>query len=196
MSNITTSDVDLVGDETTLNIARAALFAALMGAFAFVSFNVPGTPVSATLQVLAVFLAGIFLGPIWGGAAMMLYLAAGAVGAPVFEGASGGIGILLGGSPSFGYLWAFPVAAVLIGYLVHGGSELRTPSEIPVVRLVVGMAAGTVVIYGIGVVGLMFVTDVSLETAVITGAAYFVPAELLEIVAAVLIVQSDAIRAE
>lgn len=195
MTDTTTSDVDLVGDETTLNIARAALFAALMGAFAFVSFNVPGTPVSATLQVLAVFLAAIFLGPVWGGAAMVLYLAAGAVGAPVFSGGSAGLGVLLGGDPTFGYLWAFPVAAVLIGVLVHGGAELRTPSAVSVGRLVVAMAAGTLVIYAFGVVGLVFVADLSAETAVITGAAYFVPAEILKMAAAIGIVRNDAIRA-
>lgn len=195
MTETSTSDVDLVGDETALNIARAALFAALMGAFAFVSFNVPGTPVSATLQVLAVFLAGIFLGPVWGGAAMVLYLAAGAVGAPVFSGGSAGLGVLLGGEPSFGYLWAFPLAAVLIGVIAHGGSDLRTPSEVPVVRLVAAMAAGTVVIYLLGVIGLMLVVDIGVETAVITGAAYFIPAELLKMAAAIGIVRNDAIRA-
>jgi len=195
MTRTNTSEVELVGEETTLNIARAALFAALIGAFAFVPFNVPGTPVSATLQVLAVFLAGIYLGPVWGGAAMVLYLTAGAVGAPVFSGGTAGLGVLLGGEASFGYLWAFPVAASLIGFIVHGIGELKPPASVSVSRLVGAMVAGTVVIYAFGVVGLMLVVDLTLETAVITGAAYFIPAELLKMVAAILIVWADAIRA-
>ena len=36
-----TASVELVGEETVENVARAALFAALMGAFAYVSFPNP-----------------------------------------------------------------------------------------------------------------------------------------------------------
>ena len=93
MSGSTTSDVNLVGDETTLNIARAALLASLTGAFAIVgSIPIPFSPVPFTLQVLGVFLAGLLLGPVWGAASMLLYLVAGAVGAPVFAGGAAGIG--------------------------------------------------------------------------------------------------------
>ena len=195
MSSTTTSDVDLVGEETTLNVARAALLAALTGAFAFVSFPIPVTSVNVTLQVLGVFLAGILLGPVWGGGAMVLYLAAGAVGAPVFEGGSAGIGILLGGEPSFGYLWSYPVAAALVGYLVHGSSELRTPSEVSVLRLAVAMAAGVVVIYAFGVAGLMYALDLAPVAAVFAGAVPFVPGELVKMAAAVAVVRNEAIRA-
>ena len=196
MSGTTTSGVDLVGDETTLNIARAALFAALMGAFALASISIPGTSVPFTLQVLGVFLAGILLGPVWGGAAMVLYLAAGAVGAPVFSGGSAGLGILLGGESSFGYLWSYPVAAALIGFLVHGSTELRAPSGMPVVRLVAAMTAGTIVIYALGVLGLWYVLDVGPTEAVFLGAVPFIPFEIIKMLAAVGIVRSDAIRAE
>lgn len=195
MSQPTTTDVELVGDETALNIARAALFAALVGAFAYVSFPFPGTPVPVTLQVLGVFLAGILLGPVWGGAAMVLYLAAGAVGAPVFSGGSAGLAILLGGEPSFGYLWSYPFAAALIGVVVHAGLEPRPPSEVPLARLVGAMVAGTVVIYAFGTVGLMAVTGVGLAEALTAAVLPFVPAELVKMAAAVGVVRSDAIRA-
>ena len=79
MSNSMAADFDLVGDETTLNIARAALFAALMGAFAYVAFPYPLSPAPVTLQVLVVFLTGLFLGPLVGAGALVLYLAAGAL---------------------------------------------------------------------------------------------------------------------
>lgn len=195
MAGTKTSDVDLVGDETTLNIARAALLAALTGAFAYVSFPIPVTSISVTLQVLGVFLAGIMLGPVWGGAAMVLYLTAGAVGAPVFEGGSAGIGILLGGEASFGYLWSYPPAAALVGYLVHGASDLRTPSTVPVSRLVAAMTAGTVVIYALGTLGLMYVLDLGPVAAVLAGVVPFIPAEIIKMVAAILVVQTEAIRA-
>lgn len=195
MTRTNTSEVELVGEETTLNIARAALFAALMGAFALVAVTVPFTSIPFTLQVLGVFLAGIMLGPVWGGAAMVLYLAAGAVGAPVFSGGSAGIGILLGGTPRFGYLWAFPLAAVVIGYLVHGSTEVRRPSSVSPARLVVAMAVGTVVIYAFGALGLMYVQDVGPEAAVLAGVVPFIPAEILKLLAALGIVRSDVLHA-
>ena len=195
MTRTNTSEVDLVDEQTTVNVARAALFAALTGAFALVSVTVPVTSIPFTLQVLGVFLAGILLGPVWGGAAMVLYLAAGAVGAPVFQGGSAGIGILLGGAPSFGYLWSFPLAAVLIGYLVHGSTEVRRPSSVSPARLVVAMVAGTVVIYAFGALGFMYVQDVGPEAAVLAGVVPFVPAEILKLLAALGIVRSDVLHA-
>lgn len=196
MENSSTADVELVDDATALNVARAALFAALVGAFAYVTFPFPGTPVPVTLQVLGVFLAGVLLGPVWGGAALVLYLAAGAIGAPVFSGGSAGFAILLGGEPTFGFLWSYPLAAALVGLVVHGGLEVRDPATRPVLRLVVAMTAGTLVIYALGWAGFLFVTGVGPVEALFASVLPFVPAELLKMVAAVAVVRSDAIRAE
>ena len=193
MSNSTAAEVDLVGDETTLNIARAALFAALMGAFAYVAFPYPLSPAPVTLQVLGVFLAGLFLGPLWGAAAMVLYLLAGALGAPVFSNGGAGLGVLLG--PTGGYLFSYPLAALAVGAVAHGGLELRSLAEASVARLVGGMVLGVAVIYGIGVPFLWWNLEMPLRTAVVTGAVVFVPAEAAKMTAAIGIVRSDAIRA-
>ena len=190
-----TSEVDLVGDEVVENLARAALLAALTGAFAYVSFPnpLPAAGVPVTLQVLGVFLAGLLLGPVWGGAAMVLYLVAGAVGAPVFAGGSAGIGALFGSSA--GYLWSYPVTAFVVGYVAHGGLELGDPSTASVGRLAGAMVLGTVLIYGMGVTGLMVVLGLGPVEAFLAGAASFVPAEAFKIAAAVGIVRSDAVVA-
>ena len=171
-----TESVDLVGDEAATNVARAALFAALVGAFAYVSFPHPFSASPITLQVLGVFLAGIFLGPVWGGGALVLYLAAGALGAPVFSAGTGGLGVLLA-EPTLGYLWSYPFAAALVGYVVHGGVTLRDPDAVGVPRLVGAMVAGTAVIYAFGVVGFAVVLDLSLVEAFLTGALAFSPFE-------------------
>lgn len=187
-----TESVELVGDETVKNIARAALFAALTGAFAYVSFPYPLSPAPVTLQVLGVFLAGIFLGPVWGGAAMLLYLSAGAVGAPVFAGGEAGLGSLVG--PTAGYLWSYPLAAAAVGALVHGRS-VGSPGTVGVPRLLAACIAGVCVIYVVGVAGMMAILGLSLPNAILTGAVVFLPAEALKMAAAVGIVRSDRLRA-
>jgi biotin transport system substrate-specific component len=189
-----TESVDLVGDETVENVARTALFAALVGAFAYVSFPNPFSTAPITLQVLGVFLAGIMLGPVWGGASMVLYLLAGALGAPVFSGGSAGVGALLG--PTGGYLWSYPIAAAVTGVIVHGGLALDDPRLAGLARLVGGMVAGTAIIYALGIAGLMVVLGMGPVTAFVQGAAAFIPAEAFKIAAAVGIVRSDAVAAE
>ena len=188
-----TEDVDLVGDETAINLARAALFAALVGAFAYVTFPNPVSPVSVTLQVLGVFLAGIYLGPVWGAASLVFYLVAGALGAPVFEGGSAGVGVLVG--QSAGYLWSYPLAAGAVGAIVHRGTDLRDPASVSLATLAAAMGLGTAVIYALGVAGLAIVLSLGPVEAVTVGAVAFLPAEAVKLAAAVGIVRSDAIAA-
>jgi len=189
-----TESVDLVGDEAATNLARAALFAALVGAFAYVSFPHPFSASPITLQVLGVFLAGIFLGPVWGGGALVFYLAAGALGAPIFSAGTGGLGVLLA-APTLGYLWSYPFAAALVGYVVHGGVTLRDLNGVGVPRLVGAMVAGTVVIYAFGVAGMAVVLGLTPAEAFLTGALAFIPFEGVKMAAAVGVVRSDAIAA-
>jgi biotin transport system substrate-specific component len=70
-------------------------------------------PVPMTLQSLAVVLAGGVLGARLGVAAMVLYLAAAAVGLPVLSDGRSGIEALTG--PTAGYLVGFVIAAWACG---------------------------------------------------------------------------------
>lgn len=192
--SVDTESVDLVGDEVTTNVARAALFAALAGAGAYVSFPNPLSPgVPVTLQVLVVFLAGIYLGAAWGGASMALYLVAGAAGVPVFAGGSAGVGVLL--STTGGYLWSYPIAAAAVGLVVHGGIELRDSTAVGLPRLLGSMVLGIGIVYAMGVAGLMLVLGVGPIEAFLAGAAAFLPVEAFKMAAAVGVVRSDAIQA-
>ena len=187
-------NVELVGRDAASNLVRTALFAALTGAFAYVSFPHPLSAVPITLQVLGVFLAGAFLGPFWGGTAMVVYVVSGALGAPVFAGGSAGLGPLLG--PYGGYLWSYPLAAAAVGLVTHGVDGLDDPADASLVRLVGGMVVATVVIYAFGTVGYAYVQGVGLAEAFLVAAAAFVPVEALKMAAAVGIVRSDAVAAE
>ncbi|WP_049969316.1 biotin transporter BioY [Haladaptatus cibarius] len=190
-----TGSVELVGEQTVGNIARTALFAAVIGAFAQVSFPNPLAPaIPVTLQVLGVFLAGIFLGPLWGSASMVLYLVAGSVGAPIFANGSAGLGELV--QLTGGYLLSYPLAAFVIGVIVHGGLTLRDPKQAGVIRLVAGMVAGTAVIYAFGTVGFSYFGNYGLTEAFTLSAVAFIPFEAFKIAAAVGIIRSDRVTAE
>jgi len=73
----------------------------------------PFTAVPVSLQGLAVLLTGGIFGAGVGAGAMLLYLALGAFGAPVFAGGTGGLSHLFGSTG--GYLFAFPLAAFATG---------------------------------------------------------------------------------
>ncbi len=79
-----------------LRAARIAAFAAFAALGAQVSARIPITPVPFTLQTLFVAMAGITLGARDGFFAMLVYIACGAAGAPIFAGFSSGLWAILG----------------------------------------------------------------------------------------------------
>ncbi len=81
--------------------------------------QVPLKPVPVTGQTFAVLVVGMVFGMRLGAATLMLYLAEGAVGLPVFAGLSGGPAVLAG--PTGGYIVGFVLAAGLVGYLAERG---------------------------------------------------------------------------
>jgi biotin transport system substrate-specific component len=95
-------------------------FSLLTALLAQVRIPLPNSPVPITGQTLAVLLAGAVLGARRGFASQTTYLALGAMGMPVFAGGAGGFPYLLG--PTGGYLWSFPVAAGVLGWLVERGA--------------------------------------------------------------------------
>ena len=91
------------------NMTRCALMASAMVLCAWIAVSVGSLAVS--LQTLGLFLTLGLLGGRLGTVTVAVYLALGAVGAPVFTGFQGGFGALLG--PTGGYLWGFFAAALL-----------------------------------------------------------------------------------
>ena len=190
----TTDGVELVGDEATRNVARATMFAAATSATAPVDLVHPLAPnVPITLQTLWVYLAGIVLGPVWAGAAFLLYAAAGIVGLPVFAGGSAGLGVVLG--PTGGFIVGFPLAASAVGLVAHGLDGLDRPSEIPVLRLAAALFAGTAVIYAAGAVGYSLVQGIGLLASVAAVVVPFLPVAGVKAAATIAVVRSDAVIA-
>ena len=98
-----------------LRLAAVVGFALLMAVCAQVA--VPMVPVPMTLQTFAVLLAAAVLGGGWGAASVLLYLAMAALGLPVLSDGGSGVAPFVG--PTAGYLFAFPVAALLAGGIVR-----------------------------------------------------------------------------
>ncbi|MFC4438872.1 MULTISPECIES: biotin transporter BioY [Natrialbaceae] len=186
------SDVDLIEGDAVHAFARAALLAALLGAVAPVAIPIPLSPAPITLQVLFVFLAGLLLGPVWGPVSMLLYLTAGAIGIPVFAGWEAGLGILFGHTG--GYLWSYPLAALLIGLIAHRGTDLRDPADVPIPVIVTTLVIATLLIYAMGVGYMAWLLELELWEAITIGALPFIPGEILKIAAAVVIVESGRIE--
>lgn len=95
----------------------ALAFAALMALGA--QGDVPMHPVPMTMQSFAILLAGAVMGPVWGVAAVLIYLGAAAIGLPVLSEGAGGLGPFTGATA--GYIFAFPVAAGLAGLAARRG---------------------------------------------------------------------------
>ena len=174
----------LVIDHSTLIIRRAAavvLGALLVAAAAQVSVPLPGTPVPMTLQPLAVLLVGGLLGAPLGALSMILYLAMGAAGLPVFTPTVPLLGFarLLG--PTGGYLLAYPLAAFAVGSIVpplrfvergSGGED--------VARVALGVLVGLLLIHLGGLAQLAILTG-NLSAAARFGTWPFLLGDLLKL---------------
>lgn len=128
----------------SLAIGLGALIVALA---AQVVVPVPFSPVPMTLQPLAVIAVGGLLGGAAGASALLLYIALGILGLPVFAAGGSGVTHLLG--PTGGYLLAFPVAAGVAGALTGRSPDAAAPSS--VLRVLLACALAMVIIHAGGV---------------------------------------------
>ena len=139
------------------------------------------TPVPITGQTFAVLLTGAALGSKLGAAAQILYVAAGALGLPVYSGGAAGwaearaIG-------TTGYLIGFIVAAALVGYMAERRQDRTFPTMFTAFLL------GSFVIYGFGVAGLILTLDMSVSEAILAGVVPFLLGDLIKAACAGLLV--------
>ena len=114
------------------------------------------TGVPVTLQVFAVALAGYILGWARGSVAVLIYIAVGIVGVPVFSGYMGGFSAFFG--PTGGFIVGFFLIALLSGL----GRDQKA-----VLAILFGFA-GLVLCHGLGVLHYRIITNCSIGTALLT----------------------------
>jgi biotin transport system substrate-specific component len=196
-----------------LFLVYGALFAALISAGAFVSVPLPFSPVPIVLQNFFVVLAGLVLGPLWGAFSVALFLLAGALGVPVFAGASGGIAVFA--RPTGGFLLGYLPGAFLSGLLAGSPQVLKEKEKrfgaVPKCQILelqpmktakagskitnfgtgsftlsIAAAAGFLVIYIPGLLRLTSVLGGNRTAALAAGFFPFIPGDFLKAVLAVL----------
>lgn len=147
-------------------------FAALTALAAQWRIPLPFTPVPVTGQTFAVLLAGAALGVRAGAASQLLYLAMGAVGMPVFSGATSGWEVVTGATG--GYLIGFVAAAAVVGALAERRHDRRFSTTLS------AFVVGSFVIYAFGVAGLMATAGMQPSEAILKGVAPFVFGDVLK----------------
>ena len=159
-----------------------ALFAALIAAGSFIA--VPIGPVPIALQNFFTLLSGLVLGPLWGSASVGLFIAAGAIGVPVFahNGSAMGIARLIG--PSGGYIFGYLLGALVAGLIV---GFPRPGKKIPAWRMVLAVVAGTLAVYIPGLIRLQSFLDAGWAQVFTVGFLPFIPGDAIKGVAAGLI---------
>jgi biotin transport system substrate-specific component len=158
--------------------ARAVLLALLGSALLTVSakVQVPFYPVPMTLQTLVVLLLGLALGWRLAFATVLLYLAEGAIGLPVFAGTpEKGIGLAYMLGPTGGYLIGFAFAAAVSGWIAGHRRDL--------LALIGAVLAGTATIYLFGLPWLANI--VGFQQAVALGLMPFLLGDLVKAALAV-----------
>lgn len=171
------------------NPGRDLALVAVFAAFIAVCALLPAIPVGPagvpiTLQTLAIYTAALVLGGKRAALAVLLYLAAGLLGLPVFARGGSGFGTIA--SPSFGYLLGFIPGALVAGTLAYTFLRKKTQGTALVIKLAAAVLVGFTIIQVCGIAGMMINAKLSL-TAAASAAALYIPGDLLKCAAAVAI---------
>ena len=163
----------LLASIVPLNGLLTTALLAVLGSLALAlsaKIQIPFWPVPMTMQTLVVLMLGMAYGSRLALGTLLLYLAEGAAGLPVFAGANAGLAYMIG--PTGGYLVGFLFAAVVVGGLAERGWD-RTPF-----KAFTAMAVGHAVVFvpGVAWLSLLF----GFDKAVTLGLTPFWVATLLK----------------
>lgn len=119
-------------------------------------------------------MASCILKPKLAFSASLVYVLIGAIGLPVFSGFNGGLSSLLG--PSGGYIFSFPITALVISLIVNKGCST--------VLKIIAMVIGTLICYFIGTIWFIYVTKNPFLSSLMMCVVPFIPGDLIKIVIA------------
>jgi biotin transport system substrate-specific component len=187
----TSSSAATLNNQWIKGTVFTALFGALFIVATMIKIPLGFTPIPISMGTFAIMLAGGLLGATYGFWSIFLVCALTAAGLP-FIGGAGGIAKFTG--PSAGYIWMYPIAAFLIGWLSdYLYTRARVLSRIQQLYLLLGVFAfGALLVYVTGVPWLAHsLDDPKYDTinGALTGGMYpFLLGDAIKAVAATLVI--------
>lgn len=154
-------------------LALIALSASLLCVISPFAIPLPYIPI--TLATFAIYVCSSVLGAAKGTISVLLYLAIGIVGVPVFSGFQGGVQKLFG--PTGGFLIGFLLMAFVTGFVADRFENKKY-------MYAVGMVLGTILCYILGTVWLMQYAKISLVAALPLAVFPFLAGDAIKIIAA------------
>ncbi|MBF0099731.1 MAG: biotin transporter BioY [Desulfobacterales bacterium] len=167
--------------KTLRMMVYASLFSALIASGSYLV--IPIGPVPIALQSLYIYIIGLMFEWPWAVTSVSIFLLSGALGLPVFAGATSGIAKFVG--PTGGYLVGYLPAVFLMAMCSTKGKRFWYMD-------VLAMIIGTTIIYFFGIIWLKQVLGCPLSKALMIGCYPFIPGDILKMITAFFI--SKALR--
>ena len=161
----------------TKELIICAIFASITAILAQIAIPIPFSTVPLTMQVFAVTISGVILGCKKGFISQVIYILLGAIGIPVFAQMSGGIGILFGYTG--GFIMAFPLMTMLIGYVSEKYDSILS--------IMISMIISLAINYTIGTLWYSFVAGVGFMEGFLVCVAPFIVVDTLKVALATTI---------
>lgn len=162
-------------------MAKCAVFSAML--CIVLPFSIPIGEIPVTLAMFMVILTASVLEPIPSLVSIVLYLALGGVGLPVFSGGKGGFAVFLG--PTGGYLWGYLPMVLVISLLIHVIRKKASSSGIRIFCSFFAALLGIAICYLIGTMQFCLLTDSDPSYAATLCVYPFIPFDLVKAAAAV-----------
>jgi biotin transport system substrate-specific component len=161
----------------------SALFAALFIVFSMVKISLGFSSVPFTLEGFAIMLAGGLLGARYGFYSIFVVIALTAIGLPLLHG-EGGISLMIG--KTGGFIWMFPIGALLIGW---ASEKIKGNGVRAFLLLFIAMEVfGSLILYVTGVPWFAYTTGFSFSKSMSFAAYPFLLPDMLKALVASIIV--------
>jgi len=154
-----------------------AVFAALIAVSGFIIIPIGAVPV--VLKNLFVILAGTILGSFYGGISVLIIIAAGLLGAPVFVIPGPGAFLTPLGGYIIGYFTGSLVAGLICGLPKISEREFKLSF---LIRLILACFLGFSLILLCGVIYMMYLNSMTFTAALIAGVVPYITGDVIKLI--------------
>ena len=173
----------IISKLTSHKIVVSIMFAVLTAIAAQISAPLPFSPVPICFGLVAVYMSGIFQKPEYAFSSQLTYLAAGALGAPVFSGFKSGLAALFG--PTGGYLFIYPIMAWIVSMALNSNRSLAKENTQSkgwiLLKAAIAICIAHVILYLSGTMWLKMMTGTTFYSALVLAIFPFIPLDIVKI---------------